>query len=172
MGLAPTGLAAPSDPTECPDCLVTNLGWLLGQAYFALGSEIGRAFAPLGVSPRGYHVLEAALTGEYTQTELADMVGLDKTTMVVTIDQLEASGLAERRASELDRRARVIAVTKAGKRKAAEGRATVEAVQADVLETLPVEDRKVFLESLAELVRERLADPVECSPPMRRKQLK
>ena len=39
------------------------------------------------------------MQGEYTQTELVRMVGLDKTTMVVTLDQLEAEGLAERRPS-------------------------------------------------------------------------
>ena len=57
------------------------------------------------------------MRGEYTQTELARIVGLDKTTMVVTLDELEAAGLAERRPSATDRRARVVAVTKAGERK-------------------------------------------------------
>ena len=41
-------------------------------------------------------MLSTARTGEFTQKELADMVGLDKTTMVVTVDALEAAGLAER----------------------------------------------------------------------------
>ena len=54
------------------------------------------------------------MTGEFTQTEIARMVGLDKTTMVVTVDELEAAGLAERRPSSTDRRARVIEVTKDG----------------------------------------------------------
>ena len=33
-----------------------------------------------------------AIAGEYTQTALAQAVGLDKTTMVVTLDELEAAG--------------------------------------------------------------------------------
>ena len=36
------------------------------------------------------------MTGAYTQTELARLIGLDKTTMVVTVDELEAAGLAKR----------------------------------------------------------------------------
>ena len=84
------------------------------------GRELAAAFEPLGVSARGYHVLRAALEGEHTQTELADTVGLDKTTMVVVIDELERAGLAERRLAPHDRRARMIAVTAAGKRKVAE----------------------------------------------------
>jgi len=40
---------------------------------------------PLGVSNRGYHVLATARTGEFTQKELAEQIGLDKTTMVTTL---------------------------------------------------------------------------------------
>jgi len=155
---------------ECPQCLAGNLGWLLGQAHYALASELSNAFAPLGVSSRGYSVLAAALTGEHTQIQLADLVGLDKTTMVVTIDELEKAGLAKRLPSTTDRRARVIAVTKAGERKVAEGRKAVERLQTDVLGTLPAAERKVFVEALGKLVQTRLSEPVECDPPLRRRE--
>ena len=128
------------------------------------------ALAPLGLSGRGYHVLRAALSGEHTQKELADMVGLDKTTMVVTIDELERDGLAERRPSPTDRRARVIAVTKAGRRKVAEADAIKERVQADVLQALPARHRKALLDALAELVQGRLAEAAACDPPLRRRE--
>lgn len=39
-------------------------------------------------------MLHAAKSGERAQTELAQMAGLDKTTMVVTLDEMEAQGLA------------------------------------------------------------------------------
>src|SRR4029453_12666759 len=99
----------------------------------------------------------AAATGEHSQTALARMVGLDKTTMVVTVDELEAAGLAERRPSKTDRRARVISVTRAGKRKVEQGRALIDQIQKSVLGTLPASERRVFLESLGELVRDRLS---------------
>ncbi len=157
------------DLAECPECLGGNLVWLLGQAHYALLSEVSAAFAPLGISSRGYHVLSVAVTGPHTQTELAELVGLDKTTMVVTVDELEAAGLAERRPSEADRRARVIVVTEAGERKVAEGRKLIKAMQDDVLEALPARQGAAFVDSLATLVRERL-EPVECSPPLRRRE--
>jgi MarR family transcriptional regulator, transcriptional regulator for hemolysin len=163
-------MAASPELIESPRCLAGNLGWLLSRAHYALATEVSAAFAPIGVSSRGYHVLAAALTGEYTQTELADMVGLDKTTMVVTVDELEEAGLAERHPSSKDRRARVISVTEAGERKVAEGRKLIERIQKDVLAELPPPERKVFLEALGSLVKARLADPVECSPPMRRRE--
>ena len=146
------------------DCLAGNLSWLLSQAHYSLASEVHAAFAPLGISGRSYHVLSAALTGDYTQTELAELVGLDKPTMVVTMDELERLGLAERRPSERDRRARVIAVTRAGGRKVDEARAVIERVQADLLATLPARQREAFLRGLGELVRSRLGDTAGCAP--------
>jgi DNA-binding MarR family transcriptional regulator len=129
---------------ECPECLAGNLGWLLTQAHFNLVSEVGAALEPLGVSNRGYHVLATARTGEYTQKELAERIGLDKTTMVVTVDELEEKGLAERKPSSTDRRARVIAVTRAGERTVAQGQKIIDRIQNDVLESLPAKERKVF----------------------------
>jgi len=155
--------------TPGAQCFEGNLGWLLSQAHFALSSECRAAFEPLGVSARGYHVLAAALTGEHTQTELAAMVGLDKTTMVVTIDELEEAGLAERRPSSTDRRARVIGVTKAGERMVTKGESLVKQIQGDVLESLPPGERVALLSALASLVRGRLSERVDCSPPMRRR---
>jgi MarR family transcriptional regulator for hemolysin len=155
---------------ECPECLAGNLGWLLTQAHFNLISEVGAALEPLGVSNRGYHVLATAQTGEYTQKELAERIGLDKTTMVVTVDELEEKGLAERRPSSTDRRARVIVVTRAGQRKVADGQKVIDRIQSDVLESLPASERKVFLESLGSLVKDRLAHPAPDSPPLRRRE--
>src|SRR5437763_16814716 len=110
----------PASESEEARCFAGNLAWLLYRAHWALASELTAALEPLGVSARGYHVLRAALSGKHTQTELAEMVGLDKTTMVVTVDELERTGLAERHLSPDDRRARLIAVSTAGKRKVAE----------------------------------------------------
>jgi MarR family transcriptional regulator for hemolysin len=146
-----------------------NLCWLLSRASHALSIELTAAFEQLGLSPRANCVLRVALEGEHTQTEIARRIGLDKTTMVVTLDELEAAGLAERRPSPTDRRARVIAVTKAGERKVAEAERIADRVHADVLASLPAGDREVFLESLNRLVAERLSETVECSNPPRQR---
>ena len=125
------------EPANGPQPLGANLGWLLAQASHALKTELTAALEDLGVSPRAHHVLHTAMRGEYTQTELARIVGLDKTTMVVTLDELEAAGLAERLPSATDRRARVIAVTKAGERKVRQAEEIASRIQADVLDACP-----------------------------------
>jgi MarR family transcriptional regulator, transcriptional regulator for hemolysin len=152
------------------NCLMGNLGWMLGQANHALGSEIAGALAPLGLGHRGYCVLQAAIDAELTQTELAGMIGLDKTTMVVTVDDLESKGYAERIASPTDRRARVIRVTEAGRAKVAEGQDIVQQVQDEVLAALPSGERCAFVDGLMKLVGGRLSGPPPSSAPLRRRE--
>jgi len=134
-----------------PQPLAANLGWLVGQASHALKTELTAALEELGVSPRGHHVLATARQGSYTQTELAQIVGLDKTTMVVTLDELERLGLAERRASATDRRARIVAVTPAGEAKVREAEAIAQRIHANVLEALPERERQALLDGLARI---------------------
>jgi len=49
------------------------------------------------------------MEAERTQIQIAELAYLDKTTMVVTVDALEKAGLAQRRQSSTDRRARIVA---------------------------------------------------------------
>jgi MarR family transcriptional regulator, transcriptional regulator for hemolysin len=141
------------EPATGQQLLAANLGWLLSQASHVLKTELTAALESLGISPRAHHVLKTAMQGEYTQTELAGIVGLDKTTMVVTLDELEAAGLAERRLSAADRRARVVGVTKAGAAKVRQAEAIAARIHADVLETLPGRERQALLDGLARLSR-------------------
>ena len=152
-----------------PGVLNDNLCWLLSRASHALTTELTAALEELGFGPRGHMVLVAADEGQFTQIELARMVGLDKTTMVVTVDELEASGLAERRPSPTDRRARIIAVTPAGRRKLDEATVIMERIRKDVLSALPAAERKAFVSALARLVGGRLAENTPTAQPVRRR---
>src|SRR5215213_6270097 len=147
---------------ECPQCFAGDLSWLLANANWAL--------APLGLSGRSYHVLRAASNGEYTQKALAEMVGIDKTTMVVTIDELEEAGLAERRPSPSDRRAHVIAVTKLGERKLAKAEAVQAQVQGEALNALPDAERSAFVHGLATMLEGLMTDLPECTGAPRRRE--
>lgn len=164
----PTTAATPTT-TATPLTLTSDLCWLLSRASHGLTTELTAALQDAGISPREHMVLATALTGEHTQTELARLVGLDKTTMVVTVDTLEAAGLAERRPARGDRRARVIAVTKAGERKVRQADKVLDRVRQDVLSELPEDEREVFLRGLAHLACGRLSEPVPCSHPVRRR---
>jgi MarR family transcriptional regulator for hemolysin len=152
-------------PPERPD----DLGWLLATASHSLATELTAALGDLSVTPRAYCVLSTAMQGEYTQTALAQAIGLDKTTMVVTVDALERAGLVERRMSSTDRRARVISVTEAGRAKVVEGEQIVAQIQDDVLSTLSPGSRAAFMEALRQLATERLCTPAQCETTVRRR---
>ncbi len=155
--------------TAPPTPLASDLCWLLSRASHSLTTELTAALEKKGMSPRAHGVLATAMTGEYTQGEVARMIGLDKTTMVVTLDELEAAGLAERRPSPGDRRVRVIAVTPAGRRKVREAEAIMDQVREDVLSGLEPSKREVFLRALGSLACGRLSEPVPCEHAVRRR---
>jgi DNA-binding MarR family transcriptional regulator len=105
-----------------------------------------------GLSMWGYSVLVALdRSAIRTQAALAEAIGADKTRIIAILDELQRSGLIERVADPEDRRARLLAITK-------EGRRVKEATQAEIqrgeerwLGTLSAADRAVFLRVLQEL---------------------
>ncbi len=154
--------------TSAPTRTVADLSYLLTHAGHVLATQMTAAFAEIGLSPRGYCVLFHALEAERTQIELAKISDLDKTTMVVTLDELEQAGLAERRPSSTDRRARIIAVTEAGRRAVAEGARIADRVHRGVLDTLPADQAEVLVETLTRLAGGYLSTPAESGRPVRR----
>jgi MarR family transcriptional regulator for hemolysin len=151
-----------------PQLTVPDLSFLLAHASHVLASRMTAALAEIGMTPRGHCVLVHALPGELTQIELAKLADLDKTTMVVTLDELEEAGYAERRPSRTDRRARIVTVTEEGERIAAAGAKIVDRVHREVLGALPPAERDVFVSALARLVDGYLARPSEGEPLVRR----
>jgi MarR family transcriptional regulator, transcriptional regulator for hemolysin len=147
---------------------VLDLSFLLNHASHVLATRMTAAFAEIGVTPRDYCVLSHALSGEYTQIELAKLADLDKTTMLNTLDDLERAGYAERTPSPADRRARIVRVTRHGERLVAEGHQIADRVHGEVLDALPPEQRQAFVGALTTLVGGLLAEPVECERPVRR----
>jgi MarR family transcriptional regulator, transcriptional regulator for hemolysin len=146
-----------------------DLGFLFNHAGHVVDTELTAKLAELGTTPREICVLGKALGADLTQSRLGELAGLDKTTMVVTMDKLERAGLAERRPSATDRRARIVAVTPAGEKLLAEGQQVVDRAHADMLAALPDADREVFVRCMATLVGERLAKPVVSERPVRRR---
>jgi MarR family transcriptional regulator for hemolysin len=150
--------------TVAPDLMM-----LFNVASHTLETELTARLATIGVTPRANCVLVQAMRQERTQTELAELCNLDKTTMVVTLDALESAGLAERRLSSTDRRARIIAVTPAGADLVARAESVIMEIYREVLNSLPSDERKAFVAALTRLAQGRLSTPVPCEKPPRRR---
>ena len=151
-----------------PTRIGADLSFLLDHASHVLRTQVAAALAEIGLTARMHCVLVHALEGERTQIQLAEIGDMDKTTMVVTVDALERAGLAERRPSVRDRRARIVVVTEEGARVAARSQEIVDRVHAEALATLPADDRRAFLRAMNHLVTGHLATPTGNVPAVRR----
>ncbi|HEY2288571.1 MAG TPA: MarR family transcriptional regulator [Streptosporangiaceae bacterium] len=154
--------------TLTPPRAEPDLSFLLSHTSHVLNTRLTAALAEIDMTVRGHCVLIHALPGELTQIELAKLSDLDKTTMVVTLDELEAAGLAERRPAATDRRARIVIVTDQGRRVAAAGEQIVDRVHGEVLAALPPGDRDIFKNALIQLAGGYLATPEAGERPVRR----
>jgi MarR family transcriptional regulator, transcriptional regulator for hemolysin len=147
---------------------VPDLSFLLDHTGHVLRTRMAAALAEIGMTARMHCVLVKALEQERTQAQIAELGDMDKTTMVVTVDALERAGLAERRPSANDRRARIIAVTKKGAAMAEKSQAIVDRVHGDAIGSLPQESRAAFVDALATLAQAYLATPVYSPASVRR----
>ncbi|MEV4349872.1 MarR family transcriptional regulator [Actinoplanes sp. NPDC049596] len=134
-----------------PERTERDITGLLNVAGHALSNRLAAALSEIDLTPRMQCVLVHALEEERTQIQLAALADLDKTTMVSTVDDLEKRGLAERRPSATDRRARIIAVTEKGRLAAAEGQEIVDRVHSEALDGLPAAVRAAFVQALSQL---------------------
>jgi DNA-binding MarR family transcriptional regulator len=102
----------PPEPEADP---LPRLGYLLKHAYLGYTELTGAALAPLGVDPREWVTLMYLEDRpQLSQAEAAKHLGIDRTTMVAIIDELERKGLVERRPHPDDRRKNAVEVTPAG----------------------------------------------------------
>lgn len=145
-----------------------DLSFLLDHTSHVLRTQMAARLGEIGLTPRMHCVLVHALEEERTQAQLAELGDMDKTTMVVTVDALEKAGLAERRPSSTDRRARIIAVTEAGAKAAGQSQKIVDDVHGSALDSLPEEERTTLVRALNLLVTGHLETPAESPRPARR----
>ena len=80
------------------------------------GQELAkRRLTPLGLSVQMCGVLNLLAQGPISQHALGDQLGIDRTTMVELIDQLEHQGVVIRRRNPADRRSYALALTPRGR---------------------------------------------------------
>jgi len=102
-----------------------------------------------GVSLAQCHaVVEIGRRGKINLNDLAELLGVEKSTMSRTINNLVESGLAVRDPDNDDRRYVVIQLTENGRRFFEETEAGMERYYKNVLERIPEDKRGQVLESL------------------------
>jgi DNA-binding MarR family transcriptional regulator len=165
---APSGSLAGARAAPIPDpetCTLSNdLGWALGAVFRGYVKAAHEALAGLPGGPRGYQVLASAAGDKHrSQQALAQRLGVDRTVMTYLLDDLEATGLIERRPDPADRRARRIVATPHGHDTLARLDQRLGAAEEQLLSGLDTgEDRQVFRRLLRRLaVHASAREPVQ-----------
>lgn len=122
--------------------LVRHTGYLLSRVGWYAARRFSERIQTLELTPRMWgalNVLEA--DSPVSQHQLGRSIGMDPSSMVGTIDELEELGLVERRPNPSDRRAYALQVTKAGRERLRAGRRLAKLAQDELLAPLSASER-------------------------------
>jgi DNA-binding MarR family transcriptional regulator len=124
----------------------------LQQIAVAVFMEETQDFA---VTPVQFAALSAVLRQPaMDQRSLARFIGFDTSTIGSVIDRLEARGFMVRNASQTDKRVRLLTVTPAGIDLLKAAQPAVMRAQQRMLDPLPVEQRALFMQLVAQINHE------------------
>jgi DNA-binding MarR family transcriptional regulator len=140
-------------PEPMPDALAERLGPLLGRAHDAHRRLSLEALAPLGLGVKSVGALTVLQAeGPLSQRRLAERQGIDRTTMVAVVDELERLGAVERRKDPADRRANALYITPRGRRLLTRARTAVAGAEEAFLAPLPPAEQQRLRAALRRLV--------------------
>ena len=142
------------EPFSMADSEVPRLGYLLKQAHLRFVERAKTALSPLGVDPRQWAAL-ACLDDEQglSQAEVAQRLGIDRTTMVALVDELQKKGLVTREPDAADRRRNRVELTPDGRETIERGAAIADETERDFLKVLGQEDSQLLKAKLNTVLR-------------------
>ncbi|WP_131738158.1 MarR family winged helix-turn-helix transcriptional regulator [Actinomadura roseirufa] len=142
-----------------------GFGMLLAEAHNRSRARANQALSPLGITVRGLVVLLALpMYGPVNQRDLIGHIGIDKSTMVRLIDELEEAGLVSRERAPQDRRAYLIVLTPRGERVLAEARRLFEEANAHIFGSFTEAERRQLVDLLRRLIEQQAAPPLSDVP--------
>ena len=129
--------------------LSRHTGFLINRIAIEARKQFTARLDSLGLNLRMWGVLNVLdVEGSITQHALGRAVGIDPSSMVATIDELEARGLVERGRHPSDRRAHALHLTELGRDTLRQGRDLARAAQDELLAPLSAAERKQLHELL------------------------
>ncbi|MFE1591136.1 MarR family winged helix-turn-helix transcriptional regulator [Nocardia sp. NPDC058705] len=138
---------------QTPARLTAKPSWLLTQLAVHAHRLASDGFSEAGA--RGYHYRILAALAEFgpaSQTELGRRCNMDRSDVVAAINELAEQGFVERTPDPQDRRRNTVTLIKSGDRQLRCLDRALDKVQDDLLEPLPVEDRRTLTDLLTRLL--------------------
>lgn len=128
-------------------------GYLVRRLQQASISIFAQEMAGFELTPVQYGVLAVVVEHpDIDQVSTAELVGVDRTTIVGVIDRLARKGLVTRTVAPHDKRVRILNATKAGVELLREVEKPTEAVRARLLEPLSSAEAALFCEMMERVI--------------------
>jgi DNA-binding MarR family transcriptional regulator len=117
------------------------------------GQELARRrLSPLGLSVQLCGVLIRLAAGPISQHDLGDQLGIDRTTMVELIDDLEKKGAVVRRRNPTDRRSYALSLTPKGRTLQKLATRAFDAAAEEVFQPLKPAERRQLADMLRRMI--------------------
>jgi DNA-binding MarR family transcriptional regulator len=110
------------------------------------------ALEPLGLRSREFWLLVMAGAGNVSQHEMADLCGLDPSSLVAVLDGMERRGLLHRQRNPNDRRVQWVQRTEKGDRLFARALPRARRAEARQLEALSAADQRQLVAAMRKLI--------------------
>lgn len=150
---------APRAAPAMHPALARNTGFLLSRMGRVAQRHFAARIATVGLNVRTWGALNVIdREGAISQQQLGRSVGIDPSSMVATIDELESNGLVERRQHPTDRRAHALYITERGRETLTEGRTVAAGTQEELLAPLDAAEREQLHALLLRLALHPLPD--------------
>ena len=111
--------------------------------------RLDHALAPLDLRSREFWLLVIAGSGNVSQHEMADLCGLDPSSLVAVLDGLEQRGLLHRQRNPSDRRVQWVQRTEVGDRLFTRALPQAQRAEAQQLAALSTADQRQLVAAIA-----------------------
>jgi DNA-binding MarR family transcriptional regulator len=113
---------------------------------------LDEALEPLGLRSREFWLLVIAGVGNISQHEMAELCGLDPSSLVAILDGMERRGLLHRQRNPQDRRVQWVRRTEEGERLYARALPRAQHAEAQQLAALPAADQRQLVAAMQKLI--------------------
>jgi DNA-binding MarR family transcriptional regulator len=130
-----------------------RLGYLLKHAQLRFAQLTSAELEPLRIGPREWAALNC-LDEQHglSQREVADLLGVDRTTMVALVDELQAKGWVKRHPQPDDRRKNNVGLTRKGRDVVQRGARIIDDCERRFLATLGQAGAEQLKDALAAVI--------------------
>jgi DNA-binding MarR family transcriptional regulator len=141
---------APCEPL--PEILTTRVGFLLNRMAIRIRQMTEEALTPLSIFPKHYALMAVIkANGPTTQQAIGDALKVDRTTMVLLVDDTESKDIVVRNPHPTDRRCYLLSLTDNGQKIFEKAHHLVKKVEDEFFNVLEQQEKEHLVTLLGKL---------------------